>query len=110
MEKLTAFKNYVNNNGLKAKALYLQGRRQESLKYFQQETRNYPLSSINWYFYYNTLKEMGLDDEARMAYDKLSQSLAVKGLRFEHIPLLIKNQRWDMHFREVPGTDFKELK
>ncbi len=110
MEDLTVFKNYVNNNGLKAKALYLQGRRQESLKYFQQETRNYPLSSINWYFYYNTLKEMGLDDEARMAYDKLSQSLAVKGLRFEHIPLLIKNPRWDMHFREVPGTDFKELK
>ncbi len=110
MEDLTAFKNYVNNNGLKAKALYLQGRRLESLKYFYQETRNYPLSSANWYFYYNALKEIGLDDEAKMAYDKLAQSLAVKGLRFEQIPLLIKNPRWDMHFREVPGADFKELK
>ena len=109
MEDLTAFRNYVNNNGLKAKALYLQGRRLESLKYFQQETRNFPLSSVNWYFYYKTLKETGLNEEAVAAYDKLSQSLAVKGLRFEHIPLLIKNPRWDMHFREVPGVDFKGL-
>ena len=109
MENLTAFRNYVNNNGLMAKALYLQGRRLESLKYFQQETINFPLSSVNWYFYYKTLKEIGLDDEAVAAYDKLSQSLAVKGLRFEHIPLLIKNPRWDMHFREVPGVEFKGL-
>lgn len=109
LEDLTAFRNYVNNNGLKAKALYLQGRRLESLKYFQQEARNFPLSSVNWYFYYKTLKEIGFNDEAVAAYDKLSQSLAVKGLRFEHIPLLIKNPRWDMHFREVPGVDFKGL-
>ncbi len=109
MENLTAFRNYVNNNGLEAKALYLQGRRLESLQYFRQEARNFPLSSVNWYFYYKTLKEIGLDDEAKAAYDKLSQSLAVKGLRFEHIPLLIKNPRWDMHFREVPGVDFKGL-
>ncbi len=107
MENLTAFRNYANNNGLEAKALYLQGRRRDSLKYFQQETRNFPLSSINWYFYYKVLKETGLDDEAKAAYDKLSQSLAVKGLRFEHIPLLIKNPRLDMHFREVPSVDFK---
>ncbi len=108
MEDLTGFKNYVNNNGLKAKSLYLQGRRRDSLKYFYFESRNFPLSSVNWYFYYNTLKEVGFEDEARMAYDKLEQSLAVKGLRFEHIPLLIKNPRWDMHFREVPGGCFKE--
>ena len=109
MEDLTAFRNYVNNNGLKAKALYLQGRRHESLQYFLQETRNFPLSSVNWYFYYNTLKEIGRGDEAGAAYDRLSQSLAVKGLRYEHIPLLIKNPRLDMHFREVPGAGFKEL-
>jgi len=109
MEDLTAFRNYVNNNGLKAKALYLQGHRHESLQYFRQETINFPLSSVNWYFYYNTLKEIGRGDEAGAAYDRLSQSLAVKGLRFEHIPLLIKNPRLDMHFREVPGVDFKGL-
>ena len=106
---MTAFRNYVNNNGLEAKSLYLQGRLRDSLKYFQQETRNFPLSSVNWYFYYKVLKEIGLDYEAQAAYDKLSQSLAVKGLRFEHIPLLIKNPRLDMHFREVPGVDFKDL-
>lgn len=110
MENLTAFRNYANNNGLEAKALYLQGRRLESLQYFRQEARNFPLSSVNWYFYYKTLKEIGLDDEAKAAYDKLSQSLAVKGLRFEHIPLLIKNQRLDMHFREVPGGDYEGFK
>ena len=109
MKNLTAFRNYVNNNGLEAKSLYLQGRLRDSLKYFQQETRNFPLSSVNWYFYYKVLKEIGLDYEAQAAYDKLSQSLAVKGLRFEHIPLLIKNPRLDMHFREVPGVDFKDL-
>ena len=109
LEDLTAFRNYVNNSGLKAKVLYLQGRRLESLKYFQQEARNFPLSSVNWYFYYKTLKEIGFNEEAVAAYDKLSQSLAVKGLRFEHIPLLIKNPRWDMHFREVPGVNFKGL-
>ena len=108
MEDLTAFRNYVNNNGLEAKALYLQGRRLDSLKYFQQETSNFPLSSVNWYFYYKVLKETGHDADAQAAYDKLSQSLAVKGLRFEHIPLLIKNPRWDMHFREVPGVNFKD--
>ena len=108
MEDLTAFRNYVNNNGLEAKALYLQGRRLDSLKYFQQEARNFPLSSANWYFYYKVLKETGHDADAQAAYDKLSQSLAVKGLRFEHIPLLIKNPRWDMHFREVPGVNFKD--
>ena len=108
LEKLTAFKNYVNNNGLMAKALYLQGRKQESLQYFRQEAKNYPLSSANWYFYSVTLKELRLEDEAKQAYDNLAWSLEIKGLRPEHIPLLIKNPRWDMHFREVPGVNIKD--
>lgn len=108
MEKLTAFKNYVNNNGLMAKALYLQGRKHDALQYFRQEAQNYPLSSVNWYFYSATLKELRLEDEAKMAYDKLVWSLEAKGLRLEHIPLLIKKPRLDMHFREVPGVDIKK--
>ncbi|MHB9140089.1 MAG: O-antigen ligase family protein [Victivallaceae bacterium] len=108
LEKLTAFKNYVNNNGLMAKALYLQGRKQESLQYFRQEAKNFPISSVNWYFYSVTLKELRLEDEAKQAYDKLVWSLEIKGLRHEHIPLLIKNPRWDMHFREVPGVNIKD--
>jgi hypothetical protein len=63
---------------------------------------------VNWYFYSATLKELRLEDEAKMAHDKLVWSLEAKGLRLEHIPLLIKKPRLDMHFREVPGVNIKK--
>jgi O-antigen ligase len=104
---MTAFSNYVSNNGVMAKTFYLLGNKRESLEYFKKEAQNFPLSSVNWYFYYNTLKELGHNEEAQVAYDNLLRSLTLKGLHFEHIPLLIKNPRWDMHFREVSGVDLR---
>jgi hypothetical protein len=95
----TGFSNYVHNNGLRAKALCVSGQPRDAIIYFEREGRNFPLSAINWYFYLQTLKTLGMREQCNIVSARLQQVLELRGLRIEQLPVLMKNpnQDWDLN-------------
>ena len=99
----TPYKNYINNNGLRARALCVIRQPSKALPFFDLESKNYPISSLNWHFYYYTLKMLNLEQAALIAKNNLLYSLEVKAMTLEDIPLLIKNPKLDITFTEGDG-------
>jgi O-antigen ligase len=99
----TPYKNYLSNNGLRARALVVLRRPKQALPYFQQETKNYPIGSLNWNFFYYTLRMLNLSEAATIAKDNLLYSLKVKGMTLDDIPLLLKHSELDIQFMESDG-------
>jgi tetratricopeptide (TPR) repeat protein len=87
----TGFVNYINNNGLTARALVVIGKAEEAVSYFENETANNPLSVLNTYYYWQTLRYIKRGKEAKLLFDRLNIILRLKGLDFNDIPFMIKN-------------------
>lgn len=103
MFDITPYENYSDNNGLKARALCIVNRPREALEYFRRESEIHPLMSVNWYFYWQTLKALGLRMEAEYAYDKLIKSLRIKGMTIQHIPIILRNPELDYQYLDSDG-------
>ena len=99
----TPYKNYLSNNGLRARALVVLRQPKQALPYFQQETKNYPIGSLNWNFFYYTLRMLNLREAATIAKENLLYSLKVKGMTLNDIPLLLKHSDLDIQFMESDG-------
>jgi O-antigen ligase len=99
----TTYENYLSNNGLRARALCASGQPAKALPFFERETKNYPIGSLNWHFFYYTLRMLNLKAAADIAQQNLIYSLKVKGMTLNDIPLLIRNSELDLTFLEGDG-------
>jgi O-antigen ligase len=99
----TTYGNYISNNGLRARALCVQRQPVKALPFFERESKNYPLGSLNWHFYYYTLRMLNLKKAAQIAKDNLLYSLEAKGMTAADISLLIKKPELDITFLEGDG-------
>lgn len=99
----TPDENYLSNNGLRARALCVLHQPTQALPFFARETKNYPIGSLNWYFFYYTLRMLHLKKAADVAHENLIYSLKVKGMTPNDIPLLIKHPELDIQFLEDDG-------
>ena len=96
----TGFENYEHNNLLRAKALVASGRVEESLKYFDREFDNYPLSCVNLYYYQLILRKAGKKQEAEAVSRHLDNILKLKGFSRGTIPTLLKDPHMDLRFKD----------
>ena len=101
----TPYQNYISNNGVRARALCVVRQPVKALPFFERESKNYPIGSLNWYFYYHTLKMLKSEQAAQIAKNNLLYSLEVKGMTLDDIPILIKNPQADIKFMESDGKD-----
>ncbi len=99
----TPYQNYISNNGTRARALCVMRQPVEALPFFERESKNYPIGSLNWYFYYHTLKMLKSEQAAKIAKNNLLYSLEVKGMTLDDIPILLKNPQADIKFMESDG-------
>lgn len=99
LKPYTGFDNYVHNNGLRAKALCVIGQQHEAIYYFEQEGKNFPLSIINWYYYLQTLKQLGITKKIEIVSSRLNYVLELRGWTAEQIPILLRqpNHDWDLN-------------
>ena len=97
--KSTGFENYEHNNLLRAKALVSCGRIDESLKYFNREFDNFPLSCVNLYYYQLVLRKAGRKKEAEAVSRHLDKILKLKGFSRKTIPVLLKDPFRDLRFK-----------
>jgi O-antigen ligase len=95
----TGFENYEHNNLLRAKALVASGHLVESLKYFDREFDNFPLSCVNLYYYQLILRKVGRKQEAEAVSGHLDRILKLKGFSRKTIPLLLKDPYMDIRFQ-----------
>ena len=93
-------KNYEHNNLLRAKALVVSGKLDESLLYFAQEQQNFPLSCINLYYYSFTLSKLGKKQQANGIDTHLQKILKLKGYTKKILPAMLKNPDIDFRFRK----------
>ncbi|QSH42226.1 O-antigen ligase family protein [Lentisphaerota bacterium ZTH] len=100
MQKELDIENYVNSNGIAARALVVLHRPEAALPYFKREAANFPLSIVNYYFYWYTLKVLKHDLQARVIKGQLERSLRLKGFSAKMIPELIKNPQLDLRFMD----------
>ena len=98
--KSTGFENYEHNNLLRAKALVSSGRIDKSLKYFDREFDNFPLSCVNLYYYQLVLRKAGRKQEAEAVSKHLDRILKLKGFSRQTIPLLLKDPHMDLRFKD----------
>lgn len=96
----TGFENYEHNNLLRAKALVASGKLEESLKYFDREFNNFPLSCVNLYYYQLILRKAGRRQEAEAVSRHLDKILELKGFSRETIPVLLKDPTVDLRFKD----------
>jgi len=101
------FKNYENNNLLRAKALAVTGKLAESLLYFAQEQQNYPLSCVNLYYYRLILSKLGKKQQADAIDRHLKSLLKQKGFTEDMLPVLLKDPFKDLKFRVFNETRVK---
>ncbi|MFA7229864.1 MAG: O-antigen ligase family protein [Victivallaceae bacterium] len=111
MLKATGYRNYVNNNGLYARALVVDGRPLEALQYFELEQKNFPLSALNLYYYWLTLISLNKPEQAAAIFNELNRVLKQKGMDISMIPVLRKHPGLDIRpyesLPEVYGTNVK---
>lgn len=92
-------KNYEHNKLLRAKALVVLGRLDESLAYFAQEQQNFPLSCINLYYYRFILAKLSKKQQAKLIDVRLKRILKLKGYTEKILPAMLKNPDIDFRFR-----------
>jgi O-Antigen ligase len=95
----TGFKNYEHNNLLRAKALAVTGKLNESLLYFAQEQDNFPLSCVNLHYYRLILNKSGKKEQANAIDKHLKSILKMKGFNEKMLPVLLKDPGIDLRFK-----------
>jgi len=98
------FENYEHNNLLKAKALFVIGKTQESLLYFAKEQQNFPLSCVNLHYYRIALRKLGKKQQAEAIEQHLRNVLKMKGFNEKMLPELLNNPNMDLRFRYYKGN------
>ena len=98
------FENYEHNNLLKAKALFVIGKAQESLLYFAKEQQNFPLSCVNLHYYRIALRKLGKKQQAEAIEQHLRNILKMKGFNEKMLPELLKDPDKDLKFRYYKGN------
>jgi O-antigen ligase/polysaccharide polymerase Wzy-like membrane protein len=101
------FKNYEHNNLLRAKALAVVGKANESLLYFAQEQQNFPLSCVNLYYYQLILNKLGKKPQADAIDKHFKTILKLKGFNEKMLPVLLKDPSIDLRFRLFNEESYK---
>ncbi|MCP3965641.1 MAG: O-antigen ligase family protein [Lentisphaerae bacterium] len=105
MNKELGIEGYVNSNGLAARSLVVMHRPEEALPYFKKEALNFPLSIVNYYFYWYTLRLMKRNIEAGVVKSQLDRALHLKGFKAKDIPEIIKDPSLDLNYLRVKKAE-----
>ncbi|MDR0932309.1 MAG: O-antigen ligase family protein [Victivallales bacterium] len=87
--------SYSHSAGRLARSLAAQGKLQESLPFFEQESLNFPRSAVNLFLWQSVLRELGRRQEADALQNRCTSLLKSKDVRPHEFIYLMQNQELD---------------
>ncbi len=94
--------NYLHCHGLRARALAVAGKLEESLPFFEMEQRNYPWSAVNLDQWRQVLEALGRREEAEALRMRRDEIMRRKGLPLSFLPQLRRHPEWDVNVHRIP--------
>ena len=95
--------NYLHTNEMTGKCLWLNGNPVKARDYFYREVEVYPLAVRGWFYVAQIERNLGNQSAAAKAEKMLLEVLKLKGLTPRYIPLLLKNEYWDLNPKKIPS-------
>ncbi len=94
--------NYLHCQGLRARALAVQGKLEESLPFFEAEQRNYPYGAVNLDQWRQVLEALGRREEAAKIRMRRDEVMRRKGLPLSFLSQLRRHPEWDVNVHRIP--------
>ncbi len=99
--------SYMHSHGLRARALAAQGRMEQSLPFFAEEQRDYPLGAVNLDLWRQTLAKLGRGEAAGGIQRRLNELMRRKKLPLSFLPQLRRHPEWDVNVHRIPSSVLK---
>ncbi|MDD3154076.1 MAG: O-antigen ligase family protein [Victivallaceae bacterium] len=107
MPRKTNFVNFEHNHALAARSLTALGRFEESLAHYEAEQQNFRFGALNCFFHSKVLALLGREEAARHKRAQCRELLAAKGLSEKDLPLLMRNEEYDLNRNLIPAEHRK---
>ena len=94
--------NYLHSNEMTGKCWWMAGNYAKARDYFYREVEIYPLAVRGWFYALQSERKLGNMPAAAEAEKMLLEALKLKGLTPKYIPLLLRNEYWDLNPKKIP--------